>query len=201
MHRFRQRFQKAGPSPTSRVASPSREYGPQAALTGHAGLADDINRCPICMEDYGSAGADVAEDAVTLPCGHLIGRFCLLKCALQVQRRCPLCREDILVMREQEIPVLDFQYSHPSSINLAEPNYENVSVRFRRTAEDLHGVPAIGPRHVVDAVAVAAARALARGTSDMDIYRRARWAVLVAGEMNVTWGPEHNAEVRELWRL
>ncbi|KAF8864536.1 hypothetical protein BDZ45DRAFT_757358 [Acephala macrosclerotiorum] len=57
-------------------------------------LEEDKHECPICTEEYGVDGAvdEEPENAVTLPCGHCFGEFCIKRALEELGWKCPFCR-------------------------------------------------------------------------------------------------------------
>ena len=68
-----------------------------ASLTTVASSTHDDNNedcCAVCMEDF---PADTADDGslLTLPCGHLFHKDCVVSWLMERQSKCPLCKFDV----------------------------------------------------------------------------------------------------------
>jgi hypothetical protein len=52
-------------------------------------------RCPHCWCDFGTSGDGLQNnDPVKTPCGHMIGKDCLLESLKKTNTRCPVCRQE-----------------------------------------------------------------------------------------------------------
>ena len=70
----------------------------------------DERECGICREPYGEVSASEPEEAVKLPCGHVLGKECLtVMIASWRHQSCPLCRRTIALFPETPLSrLLDF---------------------------------------------------------------------------------------------
>ena len=62
------------------------------------GLEEDARECSICRESFEQVSVGEPEEAVRLPCGHVLGKSCLRAMVETWGRRsCPLCRRPISI--------------------------------------------------------------------------------------------------------
>lgn len=70
----------------------------------------DARECGICREPYGEVSGSEPEEAVKLPCGHVLGKLCLtVMVGSWRHQSCPLCRRPIALFPETPLSnLLDF---------------------------------------------------------------------------------------------
>ena len=74
-------------------------------------LAKEDQHCPICLEEYGrkTPASRATEDAVRLPCDHVVGFQCISTWFKPVEGQrgnntCPLCRQMFLGIELSDVP-------------------------------------------------------------------------------------------------